>query len=173
MVQGHERVLTIKDSGERTEFETGAVRDMQKGKGRCDLLPLDVVTAMMPPHGNEHRVIAYISDFTITGDTVHLCGAIEWFRNLRRWDIPTMLLEVSMHFEEGHEKYPPGADGVPNWKLGIPAYCYVNSGVRHYLKWLRGDDDEPHDRAFVWNMMCAIWTCKHKPELNNYAEVTQ
>ena len=29
----------IKDSGERTEFETGAVRDMHEGKGRMDLLP--------------------------------------------------------------------------------------------------------------------------------------
>lgn len=30
---------TIKDSGERREFETGAVRDMAAGKGRMDLLP--------------------------------------------------------------------------------------------------------------------------------------
>lgn len=29
----------IKDSGERTEFSTGAVRDMHTGKGRFDLLP--------------------------------------------------------------------------------------------------------------------------------------
>lgn len=29
----------IKDSGNRREFETGAVRDMQEGKGRMDLLP--------------------------------------------------------------------------------------------------------------------------------------
>lgn len=29
----------IKDSGERTEFTTGAVRDMHDGKGRMDLLP--------------------------------------------------------------------------------------------------------------------------------------
>lgn len=29
----------IKDSGERTAFETGAVRDMHTGKGRFDLLP--------------------------------------------------------------------------------------------------------------------------------------
>ena len=27
----------IKDSGERTEFETGAKRDMHAGKGRMDL----------------------------------------------------------------------------------------------------------------------------------------
>lgn len=33
----------IKDSGKRRKFETGAVRDIQEGKGRCDLLPLDVV----------------------------------------------------------------------------------------------------------------------------------
>lgn len=30
---------TIKDSGDRTAFETGAVRDMHAGKGRMDLLP--------------------------------------------------------------------------------------------------------------------------------------
>lgn len=29
----------IKDSGNRREFESGAVRDMQEGKGRMDLLP--------------------------------------------------------------------------------------------------------------------------------------
>lgn len=29
----------IKDSGDRTEFASGAVRDMQSGKGRMDLLP--------------------------------------------------------------------------------------------------------------------------------------
>ena len=34
----------IKDSGNRREFSTGAVRDMAEGKGRCDLLPLDVIS---------------------------------------------------------------------------------------------------------------------------------
>lgn len=29
----------LKDSGNRTQFQTGAVRDMHQGKGRCDLLP--------------------------------------------------------------------------------------------------------------------------------------
>lgn len=33
----------ILDSGERTTFETGAVRDMHEGKGRFDLLPLFAV----------------------------------------------------------------------------------------------------------------------------------
>lgn len=34
---------TIKDSGDRTQFETGAVRDMHAGKGRMDLLPLSAI----------------------------------------------------------------------------------------------------------------------------------
>lgn len=29
----------VKDSGKRQKFKTGAVRDIQKGKGRFDLLP--------------------------------------------------------------------------------------------------------------------------------------
>lgn len=36
----------IKDSGERTEFKTGAVRDLQLGKGRFDLIPQPVIRAL-------------------------------------------------------------------------------------------------------------------------------
>ena len=36
----------IKDSGQRTEFETGAVRDAQGGKGRFDLLPKMTIWAL-------------------------------------------------------------------------------------------------------------------------------
>ena len=32
-------IMKIKDSGQRTDFSTGAVRDMHTGKGRMDLLP--------------------------------------------------------------------------------------------------------------------------------------
>ena len=75
----------------------------------------------------------------------------------------TMLLEVSIHFEQGAQKY-----GENNWQKGIPVHCYIDSAIRHYLKYKRGDDDERHDRAFVWNVLCAIWTCKVMPELNEY-----
>lgn len=36
----------IKDSGQRTEFATGAVRDMHIGKGRMDLLPMNAIMAV-------------------------------------------------------------------------------------------------------------------------------
>lgn len=35
--------MEIKDSGERTRFDTGAVRDMHAGKGRMDLLPWEAL----------------------------------------------------------------------------------------------------------------------------------
>ena len=142
----------IKDSGNRREFDSGAVRDIQEGKGRCDLLPLDVI--MDAP-------LTAIERFKETGVVSHLRVAINSANFFS--DLATMLLEVSKHFEEGAKKY-----GEDNWQKGIPAHCYIDSAVRHYLKHRRGDNDEPHDRAFVWNLLCCIWTCKHKPELNDY-----
>lgn len=148
----------ILDSGERREFDTGAVRDIQEGKGRCDLLPLDVASFWLAD-----AVVEDISSFVESGQIEYLYIALSRFIVAKGCDYPTMLLEASKHFEEGALKY-----GEYNWQKGIPTHCYIDSAVRHYLKWLRGDRDEPHDRAFVWNIMCCIWTCQHKPELNDY-----
>ena len=153
----------IKDSGERREFGTGAVRDIQEGKGRCDLMPLDVLAKVYlnSLHGNPYAVLMEIFKFTETGEPSHLVNALDSCHMYRSWE--DMFLEVSKHFEEGAKKY-----GEDNWQKGIPTHCYVDSAVRHYLKHLRGDTDEPHDRAFVWNLLCCMWTCDHKPELNDY-----
>ena len=151
--------MAIKDSGERREFDTGAVRDIQEGKGRCDLMPLDVVDIIL-----NDSTMSNLDGFQRTGDICYLGAALLHFANKYcGGSVPTMFLEVSKHFEEGAKKY-----GENNWQKGIPTHCYIDSAVRHYLKWLRGDDDEPHDRAFVWNILCCIWTCIHKPELNDY-----
>ena len=42
----------IKDSGDRTEFESGAVRDMHEGKGRFDLLPMCVLMRLAKHYEN-------------------------------------------------------------------------------------------------------------------------
>ena len=148
----------IKDSGDRTEFATGAVRDMREGKGRCDLMPLEVVSHLLKSKNNADKPIDCIKDFLKSNDTFMLYMALEWFVTLvYKEDIPTMLLEVAKHFEEGAKKY-----GENNWQKGIPPKCYIDSAVRHYLKWLRGDKDEPHDRAFVWNLMCCIWEVDYR-----------
>ena len=43
---------TIKDSGERTEFTSGAVRDMHEGKGRFDLMPMCVLIRLAKHYEN-------------------------------------------------------------------------------------------------------------------------
>ena len=151
----------ILDTGDRTQFESGAVRDMHEGKGRCDLLPLDVVASCL----DDNQVLYYINVFQSNNDIENLKMAlVDFFVNHTNWGNKyTMFLEVAKHFEEGAKKY-----GESNWKKGIPVKFYIDSAVRHFLKYIRGDQDEPHDRAFCWNIICAMWTCKHKPELNDY-----
>ena len=149
----------IKDSGDRTQFESGAVRDMREGKGRCDLMPLEVVSHMFTENPyKEDPVIQSIGYFQDTVNTDYLYDVLVKFCN-KQYDgfVPTMLLEVAKHYEEGAKKY-----GENNWQNGIPTWCYIDSAIRHYLKWLRGDTDEPHDRAFVWNLMCCIWEVDHR-----------
>lgn len=149
----------IKDSGSRSEFDTGAVRDIQEGKGRCDLMPLEVVSGMLDAVDCD-KVIDAVAGYQRSGKTWFLYDALLHFaRAAYAGSKETMLLEVSIHYEEGAKKY-----GEFNWQRGIPPNCYINSAVRHYLKWRRNDQDEPHDRAFVWNILCCIWEVDYHAE---------
>ena len=153
--------MELKDSGKRREFKSGAVRDIQEGKGRCDLLPLDIIGEQF-----HDSVLALVEEYIYSGDVALLTQAVENFSILQYKDgdranrLSNIFLEVSKHYEDGCNKY-----GDRNWEKGIDLHCYIDSGVRHYLKHMRGDTDEPHDRAFVWNMLGAIWTQKHRPDL--------
>ena len=148
--------MILPDSGERREFPTGAVRDIAQGKGRCDLLPLDVLALWT---GDE--ILMNIHRYTNTSDTRFLGYAMDVFvESEYNGDINTAILEVAKHFEDGAVKY-----GDNNWQKGIYLHCYIDSAVRHYCKYRRGDKDEPHERAFLWNILCAIWTHKNKPEM--------
>ena len=155
---GTEEKPHILDSGERRQFETGAVRDIQEGKGRCDLMPLEVLCKYF-----KKPIFGLLGMFLKDSNTAHLYECIRLFSSYYGEETNTatdctMLLEVAKHFEEGAKKY-----GENNWQKGLPVHCYIDSAVRHYLKWLRGDKDEPHDRAFVWNLLCCIWECDFSP----------
>lgn len=168
----------LKDSGARREFASGAVRDIAEGKGRCDLLPLDIVAELLNAYHIDkdnpdelhdvkgdvvHEILRSINLFIRTGDTRDLYNAIGYFIEISGFKtIPNAMMEVSKHYEDGARKY-----AERNWEKGIPCHCYVDSGVRHLLKWLDGWDDEPHDRAFLWNMLGLLWTVKHRPECND------
>lgn len=156
----------IKDSGTRREFDTGAVRDIQEGKGRCDLMPLDVIGDIFGIYFSDHTggVITGIADFQKHADVSGLLYALENFHddsNFASWS--DMFLEVAKHFEEGAKKY-----GEYNWQKGIESRSYIDSALRHYCKFKAGMDDEPHLTAALWNCVCCLWTINNKPELNSY-----
>ena len=63
--------------------------------------------------------------------------------------LPVRLIEVAKILEAGWKKY-----AARNWEKGIPLSRYMDSGLRHAMKWLRGDRDEPHLAMAIWNLMC-------------------
>ena len=151
----------IVDSGERRQWSTGAQRDMAN-KGRCDLLPWDIIGDLYngdTPIVNFckclERAINYLNLSDNIKTALHIFIEIQYNGN-----IPTAMLDNAFHFEAGAKKYSDN-----NWRSGIPVKVYLDSAGRHFLKYLRGDSDEHHDRAVVWNLICALWTIKHKPEM--------
>lgn len=174
--QNFESERKILDSGNRRQFETGAVRDSADGRGRCDLLPLDIVAELFDGfERNEDNILDRKTGITLqgiledinlfirTGEFMNIYNAICLFIEISEFrTIPMAIMEVSKHYEEGAKKY-----AERNWEKGISAHCYVDSGVRHLLKWADSWDDEPHDRAFLWNMFGLLWTVRHKPECND------
>lgn len=155
--------MAILDSGSRREFSTGAVRDISDSKGRPTLMPLKVVSRLLGKQTRDY-IFQCIAAFTETGETRYLYAALIKFVTIAYGgETETMILEAAIHFEEGAKKY-----GEDNWQKGLPVSCYLDSAIRHYLKYRRGDTDEPHDRAFVWNLMCCIWEVDYHHENKNH-----
>ena len=152
----------IKDSGTRTDFESGAVRDMGKGKGRFELLPLQelhhvltatdaVLTHMIFVKTDIEREYTYQ---VLENDVNNVLMYFNAY--LTDDDSYNILLKLAVHAEEGAEKY-----GDLNWQKGIPLMSYFNSAMRHYCKFRAGWNDEPHEIAFIWNLAAMLWTKKN------------
>ena len=161
---------TIKDSGNRTKFATGAVRDIQQGKGRFDLMPLDIMSKVFAvefadefEEGSIADVLKSIADFKRTGNKRWLCIAIVYYSLAVNVDLPKLMLDVAKHFENGALKY-----GERNWQRGIPVSRYIDSALRHLMKDLAGATDEDHAAAFVWNCMCDAWTMENLLAMDDY-----
>lgn len=161
----------IQDSGDRRQFESGAVRDMAGGKGRCDLMPLFDVANVFRFVGEEsayeilYKLSSLLRDDLSQKEKYEYCMMIlsdfvDFQRELHETSgsFPNLFLEVAVHYEEGAKKY-----GEHNWEKGLPLWCYVDSATRHFLKYLDSWDDERHDRAFVWNILGYMYTIRNMP----------
>lgn len=151
----------IKDSGNRTDFANGAVREIREDNGRCDLLPLKQVAMLFDDDIIVKTALEGIDDYIYNGKKDGIISALKVFCKMEcRDSMPEMILTVSHHYKDALSKYPER-----NWEKGLPTHSFVDSGVRHLLKIARGDKDEPHNNAFVWNMLGILWNDEHHPEL--------
>ena len=165
--------MLVNDEKNKTTFDTGAVRAVGNGKGRFDLMPLEIYSAYLEASFNideTKSVLHYLAQFQKTGNANALFAAIEKFRieaDCSREDIG---LQVAIQYEEGEKKYPSSiVDGKVclNAYKGLPLNCFLDSACRHYLKWRKHMEDEPHDRAIIWNIMMAIWTVFYREDCCN------
>jgi hypothetical protein len=62
---------------------------------------------------------------------------------------------LAAHLTAAETKYPDYAPGKPNWTListEEELVRYRKSAVRHFWQWYRGDTDEDHFAATVFNL---------------------
>lgn len=149
--------MSLKDNGNRTNFESGAVREVLEDNGRCDLLPLDVIAKLFKSDPITEHILTALDMYIHKGYIEFLYSAVNEFMFD---DKVSCILDVSKHYKEALVKYPER-----NWEKGLPSHSFIDSGVRHLMKYLRGDTDEPHGRAFLWNMLGLLWNDTHHPEL--------
>lgn len=59
------------------------------------------------------------------------------------------LMDIAKVCEGGAQKYE-----ARNWELGQPCSVYLDSGLRHIMKFVLGFRDEPHLSQANWNFLC-------------------
>lgn len=74
------------------------------------------------------------------------------------------LIRVSKHMEDALEHYPER-----NWEKGLPMHSMIDSAFRHLAKYVDGMTDEDHLCAAATNLLMAMWTEEHMPNMQDVA----
>ena len=80
------------------------------------------------------------------------------------------LLRVSRHMEDAIKPDPEtGKPHYPerNWEKGLPIHTMIDSAFRHLAKYTEGWDDEDHLCAATTNLLMAMWTEEHLPQMQD------
>jgi len=66
-----------------------------------------------------------------------------------RFDLlnPLVAMRDACHMENGAKKY-----GDRNWEKGQPSSRYLDSAIRHVMRYQEGDRSEDHLAAARWNL---------------------
>jgi hypothetical protein len=176
------------DTGARITFAGGGQAEPKVLGGRFDLIPGNVITAIINRHAEFQNTDLYeaydiILDcepsavFTEVLDLVFkysYYGGIDnlidayvivaaYIENKKIDDIFTeALTKAAIQYEKGAIKY-----SERNWEKGIPMSHRFNSCVRHILKAYKGMNDEDHYAALIWNLYALIYYELCMPETHD------
>lgn len=158
------------DSGVRVNFDSGAVRELSEDKGRMDLIPLSFLVDLFLYCDSsdeiildETLIIKHINDFLSNKEPKLLLAAFQHFSLLAYDNIYEAILDLSHNLQQGAAKYSDW-----NYARGLPMKTFIDSSLRHLMKFLAGWEDEPHNRAVLFNLMAAYWTYVNKPECRDF-----
>lgn len=73
-----------------------------------------------------------------------------------------IITDLAIHYTKSLTKYPEN-----NWKKATVEESnkiFIPSMWRHLFAWLRGDKDEDHGIALLWNIISWIWINKYKKD---------
>jgi len=71
-----------------------------------------------------------------------------------------LLTRLAGLYQRGAVKYDEN-----NWRKAnseIEYKRFIASAWRHFIAWIRGDKDEDHASAIIWNVMAYEWHKEHK-----------
>lgn len=99
-------------------------------------------------------------------------GAVRDTGGKGRMDLLPMsaLIRISKHMEDAIKPDPEtGKPHYPerNWEKGLPMHTMIDSAFRHLAKYVDGMDDEDHLCAAATNLLMALWTEEHRPEMQD------
>lgn len=77
-----------------------------------------------------------------------------------------LLMDLSEWYAGGAVKY-----GSNNWLRGQPQSAIIGSLLRHLTKLIKGDTDERHDLAVVWNAIALQSTLKYHQDNDGICDV--
>jgi hypothetical protein len=96
-------------------------------------------------------------------------GKIDYWRCF----VGPMMERLAVHVTKGAVKYPDVTPGVPNWTLAAgdaESERFRQSAARHFYQWMRGDTDEDHAAAVIFNINGYEYV-EEKQELQFIAEL--
>ncbi len=139
---------------------TGGLRQANPVEhGRYDLIPPDCLRTIC--RGNLvgiRQVHDCLLEYLDTHDESSLASALLSYAE-GAGGINAMTHRLAVHYARGSVKYT-----ARNWEKGIETGRCVDSMLAHEVKFTRGDTDEDHLAALLWNGIALMWTVRRIQE---------